>query len=103
MEEQILEYPVAPEAKEDLAEINKPVEGEEGAEVAPLSDSDWGRALLVIVQEDNRSQMFVRETNMRKWRKHHLYWDNMQYLAWSEVAHDWMTAEDIVANDPQAD
>jgi len=94
-----LEPPVVePEVAEDLAAM----EGSE-EEFTPLHDEPEGKALLGIVQEFSRQEQFVRETQMKKWRKHYHYWNGLQYLAWSEVAHDWMTADDIVENDPQAD
>lgn len=103
MEAPVIEPPISPEARVDLEEINKPVEGEPGGPVALLNDKIEGRALLSIVQEFNRHEQFVRETQMKKWRKHHHYWNSLQYLAWSEVAHDWMTADDILEKDPQSD
>lgn len=73
-------------------------------ESAPLlTETEEARLLLQIVQDYDRAEEFVRLQGVRKWRKQMHYWNNLQYLAWDEVARDYKTAEDIVAEDPQAD
>ena len=102
-DEEILTPPPLPDEEQDLQQISSPSEqlGEE--EEKPLHETVEGRAILNITQEFYRHEQFVREAQMKKWRKHYCYWNNLQYLAWSESAHDWMTAEDIVEHDPQSD
>ena len=68
-----------------------------------LHETDEGRLLLTIIQDYDRQEEFVRLSQIRKWRKHMHYWNGFQYLAWNEMAQDWMTPEDIVEEDPQAD
>lgn len=80
----------------DFEELNK-------QEVTPLYETDEARAVLNIVLEYDRQEQFVRLAATKKYRKHLHYWNNFQYIAWSDVAHDWRTAEDILTEDPQSD
>lgn len=68
-----------------------------------LFDTEEARTILSVVQEYDKQEQFVRLAQAKKWRKHLHYWNNLQYLAWDEVAHDWRTAEQILEDDPQSD
>lgn len=68
-----------------------------------LYETEEALILLNIIQEYDRAEEFVRLTLVRKWRRQIHYWNNYQYLAWDEVAHDWMTPEEVLDQDPQAD
>jgi hypothetical protein len=68
-----------------------------------LHEGVAGTALLSIIEKLERAEEYARYRNLMKWRKHIHYWNDNQYLVESEVAHDWMTPEDILAKDPQAD
>lgn len=68
-----------------------------------LHETDMGKALLDLIDNLERDEEYVRYRNVLKWRKHIHYWNDVQYLAESTSAHDWMTPEDILAKDPQAD
>lgn len=70
---------------------------------ALLADGDEARDLLNLIEDFDRAEEFVRIDLIRKCRKAHHYWNNLQYLAWDEVAHDWKSAAEIVETDPQAD
>lgn len=73
------------------------------AEPTPLWQTDLARGVVDLVKKLEREDEFARFRQVMKWRKHIHYWNNFQYLAESVVAHDWMTPEDILAQDPQAD
>jgi len=68
-----------------------------------LHETDKGRALLDIIDKLERAEELVRYRNVLKYRKQLHYWNNVQYLVESSTAHDWMTPEDILSKDPQAD
>jgi hypothetical protein len=89
--------PLGPETTDlDVIETEK-------EEPQPLHETDEAKCLLDIVNKYEQEEEFVRLYMTRKWRKALHYWNNFQYLAWDELAHDWTTAEDIAAEDPQAD
>lgn len=68
-----------------------------------LSETLAGRGVLTIIEALEREEEYVRYRSVLKWRKHLHYWNGVQYLAESTTAHDWVTPEDIISKDPQAD
>lgn len=79
--------------------VDTPVEGE-----APLiKDEPWAKNLVEIIDHLEKHDQFMRDRQLKKWRKQMCYWDHLQYLWWSELAHDWRTPQDAVEEDPQAD
>jgi hypothetical protein len=68
-----------------------------------LHDTDDGKALLTLVLDMERLEEYVRYRNVLKWRKHMHYWNGVQYLAESVSDHRWVTPEEILEQDPQAD
>ena len=66
-------------------------------------ETEEARVLLTVVQDYDREEEFVRLNMVRKWRKQLHYWNNYQYLAWDQTAHDWMTPDEVLEQDPQAD
>lgn len=74
-----------------------------GQESELLYETEEAKTLLNLIQQYDKTEEFVRLAQVKKWRRHMHYWNGLQYLAWDEMAHDWMTAEDILENDPQAD
>jgi predicted RNA-binding Zn-ribbon protein involved in translation (DUF1610 family) len=68
----------------------------------PLKDTPLGRAILKIIEEFERNDESVRHRNSMKWKKHLHYWNSLQYLFESEIAHDWVSAEGL-RNDPEND
>lgn len=61
----------------------------------PICDEEWAKALVDIVKEFEVADQPVRDRQVRKWRKQMLYWDHVQYLWWSEVAHDWRSPDQL--------
>ena len=53
-----------------------------------LSD-EHKSALQEVVEHFDKEDRYVRERQIRTWKKLKFYWDNIQRLWWSEVAHDW--------------
>jgi hypothetical protein len=100
-----IENPQDEQDPQDEAEAPASVVDELNSTEKPplLKDTDEARLLLTIIQDYERQEQFVRLSSVKKWRKQIHYWNNLQYLAWSESAHDWRTAEDILAENPQAD
>lgn len=66
-------------------------------------DTEEAKILQTIVQDYDREEEFVRLRLVKKLRKNLHYWNNYQYLAWDEMSHDWMTPDQVVEQDPQAD
>ena len=56
-----------------------------------LHETEEAKILLTIVQDYDREEEFARLNLVRKCRKQLHYWNNYQYLAWDEIAHDWIT------------
>jgi hypothetical protein len=69
----------------------------------PIYETDEARFLLSVIQDYDRAEEFVRTSLVRKYRKHMYYWDSLQYLAWDELAQDYLTPEEVIDRDPQAD
>lgn len=67
-----------------------------------IKDTPLGRGVLRIVEEFERNEEGVRHQNMMKWKKHLYYWNSIQYLFESEIAHDWMSVQDL-RDDPESD
>lgn len=53
-----------------------------------ISD-DMQRALLATVTQLERDDQFIRERNIRQWKKAEEYWRLNQFIYWSEVALDY--------------
>lgn len=68
-----------------------------------LCDSDEAKAIILVLDHYDRQEEFVRITLVKRLRKLMHYWNNLQYLAWDELNHDWKTAEEVIAEDPQND
>jgi hypothetical protein len=43
---------------------------------------------------------FSRDKQIKKWRKQMCYWDNIQYIWWSDFAFDWRTPDQVKEEDP---
>lgn len=46
-------------------------------------------ALQEVVEHFDKEDRYVRERQIRQWKKLKFYWNGFQRLWWSEVAHDW--------------
>src|SRR6266496_1186368 len=57
-------------------------------------DEEDGKALLYIVQDSEKSDQFVRERNIRVWKRAEEYWRLNQFIYWSELAHDYRSLSD---------
>jgi hypothetical protein len=68
-----------------------------------LCDTEEAKDILTLITSYEKEEEFVRQVNTLKYRKHIHYWNNLQYLALNELAHDWRTPEQILMEDPQAD
>lgn len=68
-----------------------------------LCDTPEARDIAQLISDYELDEEFVRLELARKCRKHLHYWNNLQYLAWDEVAHDWRTPEQLLETDPQSD
>lgn len=68
-----------------------------------LADSEMARDIAQLIMDYEGDEEFVRMDLARKCRKHLHYWNNLQYLAWDEVAHDWRTPQQVLETDPEAD
>jgi len=55
--------------------------------------------LKSVVDHFDQEDKAVRERQIRLWRKLKLYWDGFQRIFYSEVAHDWRTAESVQDSD----
>lgn len=60
---------------------------------------DQIRCLKELVEHAQKEDQFVRERQIRLWRKLKLYWDGFQRIWFSEVAHDWRVADDAIGTD----
>lgn len=68
-----------------------------------LFETEEAKTLLSLVQDYDRQEEFARHSLLKKCKKGLNYWNNLQYIAWDEVAHDYRTADQILEEDPQAD
>lgn len=68
-----------------------------------LSEQDFAKSLVTIVNHLELQDQFIRERNVKKWRKQMCYWDNVQYLWWSEFAKDWRTPDQARDENFEAD
>lgn len=66
-------------------------------------DSEVAKNLSVIIDHLEKHDRFSRDRQIKKWRKQLCYWDNIQYIWWSDFAFDWRTPEQAHAEDPTAD
>jgi hypothetical protein len=66
-----------------------------------LSETDEARTIINLFQTYDKEEEFVRNEQVKRWRKHMHYWDGFQYLAWDESAGDWKTPSDIAREDPE--
>lgn len=82
----------------DLEVIN-----EEKESLQLLTDTQDAKEILQLIEDYHREEEYARIDLTRKCRKHMHYWNNFQYLAWDDVAHDWRTPNEIVESDPDAD
>lgn len=57
-------------------------------------DDDEGKALLTIVQDSEKYDQFIRERNIRIWRRAEEYWRLNQFIYWSDIAHDYRALAD---------
>jgi hypothetical protein len=66
-----------------------------------LYETELARTVLSLYQSYDKEEEFVRNEQVKKWRKHMHYWDGYQYLAWDESSNDWKTPSDIAREDPE--
>lgn len=76
---------------------------EEPEEKEHFCDSDIAKNLARIIDHLEQHDRFARERLIKKWRKQLCYWDNIQYIWWSDFALDWRTPDQIKEEDPQSD
>ena len=94
---------IIPEPTEPLGPEVTDMQVLEGPEEKPIYDTDEAHSILNLVKDLDRAEEFVRLSEVRKYRRNHHYWNGYQYLAWDELANDWKTPADIIAEDPQSD
>lgn len=58
-------------------------------------DEEDGKALLNIVRDSEKNDQFIRERNIRIWKRAEEYWRLNQFIYWSEVAHDYRSLNDL--------
>jgi len=92
--------PLAPNNSPDLLPPELPTGPDEKEH---FCDSDVAKNLADIIEHLEQHDRFNRDRLIKKWRKQMCYWDNIQYIWWSEFAFDWRTPEQIKEEDPQSD
>lgn len=63
-------------------------------------DSEVAKNLGIIVDHLEEHDRYSRDALIKKWRKQMCYWDNIQYIWWSDFAFDWRTPDQIKEEDP---
>ena len=63
-------------------------------------DSDEAKWLSEIIDHLEKHDKYARDAQIKKWRKQMLYWDNVQYIWWSDMAFDWRTPDQVREEDP---
>lgn len=58
--------------------------------------------LLQLIDKFDQEDIFVRERQIRTWKKLKFYWNNIQRIWWDEVAHDYRIAPEYNQNEDQA-
>lgn len=84
---------------EALALIPDPIEAEP-VEEEHFCDSDIAKWLSEIIDHLEKHDKYARDVQIKKWRKQMLYWDNVQYIWWSDMAFDWRTPDQVREEDP---
>src|ERR1051325_6066613 len=87
----------------DLPDSQLQAPADEKAEPILLHETDNGKSLIVLQKKFEALEEYVRYRAVLRWRKHQLYWDNVQYLAESMTDRTWLTPADILQRDPQSD
>jgi hypothetical protein len=59
------------------------------------TDDDEQIALKFIVQQLERDDQYIRERNIRRWKKAEEYWRLNQFIYWSEVALDYRNIQNF--------
>lgn len=72
----------------------------EPADEEHFCDSDVAKWLSEIIDHLEKHDRYARDSQIKKWRKQMLYWDNVQYVWWSDVAFDWRTPDQVKEEDP---
>src|SRR5262245_45865579 len=88
---------LAPTQQTDLEILQTP------NDLLPLWETEEGRMLYQVCKDYDMLDDFARKKQVRVWRKHLNYWNNIQYGSWDETAGDWKSPQDILDEDPQAD
>lgn len=93
-----LETPIqrkSPAKVQSQTQTQTPAQSKPPALPDPIKDEEWAKALLDVVKHFDIADKFVRDNQVRKWRKQMCYWDGLQFLWWSDVIHDWRTPDQI--------
>ena len=92
-----MESPIGPAMPPDMLDL--PTQEEE----EHFCDSEVAKNLSQVIDHLEKHDRFSRDRLIKKWRKQMCYWDNIQYIWWSDFAFDWRTPDQIREEDPQSD